>query len=416
MSEKKKYHRLDRAERAAIERGLNVGHSSRQMARDLGRSASSICCEVKTNRTVAKGPGKGERVNGLPDNVCPKLLSWPHVCNGCRFRRYHCTRKWRCEYIAARADALSDELLRSSRRGVDRDRKEFEYILDVIRADIARGLSPAQIALAHSDEFRVHPTTIYRWIEAGFGGMSNMELLRKVGYKKRKKVTSRSSSHGPTRSYQAFMQLDEERRACACEMDCVVGKRNDTQAILTLYLRPYKLQLCLLLAEKSSSAVTSALDMLEKAIGKSCFQLFFGLLLTDNGVEFSNFQAIEKSALPGKRTRCKVYYCDVRASQQKASCEKNHVELRKILPKGKDISFDDLVAKDLAVLMSQMNSSPRPSLGGLSPIDMLLAAHPRAGSALLNALGVELIAYEELLLRIDVINKARRDRGEQNLI
>ena len=86
------------------------------------------------------------------------------------------------------------------------------------------------------------------------------------------------------------------------------------------------------------------------------------------------------------------------------------------MPKGKDISFDDLVAKDLVVLMSQMNSSPRPSLGGLSPIDMLLAAHPRAGSALLNALGVELIAYEELLLRIDVINKARRDRGEQNLI
>ena len=415
MSRQKKYRRLDKAERSAIERGLDAKRSARKIAGDLGRSASSVCAEVKANRTVAKGPGKGGRVVSVPEDACPRLLCWPHVCNGCRYRRYHCSRKWRCEYSAARAQALSDGLLSSARRGVNRGQAEFERIMDAVRSDVARGLSPAQISLARSAEFSVHPATIYRWIEAGYAGMSNIDLLRKVGYRKRRESKERATPHGPERSYAAFMRLDGEDRASACEMDTVIGKKDDSQCLLTLYLRPYKLQLALLLPEKSSSAVAAALDMLEEALGKAGFQRFFGLVLTDNGAEFADFEAIEKSALPGKKGRCKVYYCDVRASQQKAGCEKNHVEIRRILPKGRAIGFDDLAAADAAVVMSQVNSMPRPSLGGMCPIQMLLAAHPRSGRALLDALGVELVAYELLELSIKAINRARKARGEDSL-
>ncbi len=416
MSEQRKYRRLDKAERSAIERGLDAKRSARKIAGDLGRSASSICAEVKANRTVAKGPGKGERVSSVPEDACPKLLAWPHVCNGCRYRRYHCSRKWRCEYSAARAQSLSDGLLASARRGVDRGQAEFERIMDVVRFDVGRGLSPAQIALAHASEFSVHPTTIYRWIEAGYAGMSNMDLLRKVGYKKRREAEGKPTPYGPERSYKAFMQIDEEKRASACEMDTVIGKSKDEQCLLTLFLRPYRLQLALLLPEKSSSAVAAALDSLERALGKSAFRQLFGLILTDNGTEFADFGAIERSALPGKKARARVYYCDVRASQQKAGCEKNHVELRRILPKGRGISFDGLAAADASVLMSQMNSMPRPSLGGMCPIQMLLAAHPKSGRALIDALGIELIAYEALELSIKAINQARKIRGEESLI
>lgn len=80
----KRYRRLDRAERAAIQNGLERGWSCRRMARELGRSPSTVADEVSRNRTVAKGPGKGERVRGVPDDACPKLLSWPRCCNGCR--------------------------------------------------------------------------------------------------------------------------------------------------------------------------------------------------------------------------------------------------------------------------------------------------------------------------------------------
>ncbi len=54
--------------------------------------------------------------------------------------------------------------------------------LEVIRSDLARGLSPEQIA-ATRPSLGVSKSTIYRWADEGYGGMSNMELRRKVGYK-----------------------------------------------------------------------------------------------------------------------------------------------------------------------------------------------------------------------------------------
>ena len=103
----------------------------------------------------------------------------------------------------------------------------------------------------------------------------------------------------------------------------------------------------IVLPNKSSSAVSAALDVLEKAIGKPLFQRLFGLVLTGNGCEFSDTEALERSAFHGT-ARTKVYYCDVRASQQKGGCEQNHVELLKLLPKGRVISFDDLDGRDMA--------------------------------------------------------------------
>ncbi len=83
------YRRLDKSDRVAIENGLDKRKSCRQMARELGRSPSTIADEVARNRTVSRGPGKGGRVSGAPDGACPKLLSWPRCCNGCRYRVFH---------------------------------------------------------------------------------------------------------------------------------------------------------------------------------------------------------------------------------------------------------------------------------------------------------------------------------------
>lgn len=324
MKEKgqRKYFRLDRGERSSIERALDKNASARSMACNLGRSAASIVDEVKRNRTTTKGPGKGERVSEVPEDACVRLLAWPWTCNGCKRRRYHCSKRWKCEYSAARAQGLACELLSAARRGVNKKEYDFESAMALIRSDVARGLSPAQIAEGRACAFKVHPSTIYRWIAAGYAGMSNADLRRKVGYKPRKEhAKNKITSHGSERSYKAFCDLSEDEQARACEMDTVIGLARDAQCILTLYLRPCKFQLCLLLPNKTSSAATTALDMLEKAIGKPLFQQFFGLTITDNGVEFSDTEALERSTFHGT-ARTKVYYCDVRQSQQKGGCEK----------------------------------------------------------------------------------------------
>ena len=380
----KPYRRLDRSERAAIERGLDKRKSCRQIARELRRSPSTVADEVARNRTVCRGPNKGGRAAEAPDDACPKLLSWPHCCNGCRFRRYHCSRRWRCEYSAARAQALADAELRESRMGVDRGEAEFERAMELIRSDVARGLSPEQIALARAAEIGASASTIYRWIGRGYAGMSSLELRRRCGYKPRSHAEpSRQTSHGAARSFAAFMELPGEERAAACEMDTVLGLKSDRRCLLTLYLRAFKFQIALPMPDKTAASTGSALDMLEKAAPKA-FRRLFSLLLTDNGAEFADCAGIER----------------------------NHVELRKILPKGRGISFDGLAGRDCAVLMSHLNSEPRPSLGGMCAIDMLLAALGDDGRALLDALGVEKVPYGELDMSVGAIEAARRERGE----
>lgn len=97
----------------------------------------------------------------------------------------------------------------------------------------------------------------------------------------------------------------------------------------------------------------------------------------------------------------------MRQSQQKGGCERNHVELRKLLPKGWGISFDRLTGRDCAVLMSQLNSEPRPSLGGMCAIDMPLAALGADGRELLDALGVEKVPYGELDMTVGALQPVR---------
>lgn len=394
MAGPKKYCRLTKADRHAIQAALGTRGSCRSIAEGLGRSPSTVFCEVKRNRVVKRGPGKGEKVADVPEDACPKLLSWPYVCNGCRLRNYHCPKRWQAEYRAARAQALADEELSASRRGIDKTREQFEHIMGCVKEGLARGLSPEQIVASYALD--VSPATIYRWIEEGYAGTGNIELRRKVSYKPKKKAAPRSTSHGAERSYAAFLGLGEEERSSACEMDTVIGRVHDSKCLLTLYLRPCKFQLMLLLGGKTAEEAAGALDALEEAVGMDGFGRLFDPILTDNGAEFSDHVLIERSAGDSAARRARVFYCDVRQSQQKGSCERNHVELRKVLPKG--TSFDALTRADCALLMSHVNSEPRPSLAGLSPIRMFRLAYGGLAERLLDALGVEEIGPGELNL------------------
>lgn len=59
----------------------------------------------------------------------------------------------------------------------------------------------------------------------------------------------------------------------------------------------------------------------------------FRAVLTDNGAEFSDEAAI--AALLGEGPgETRLFYCDPWRSDQKGACERNHVEIRKLLPKG----------------------------------------------------------------------------------
>ena len=168
---------------------------------------------------------------------------------------------------------------------------------------------------------------------AGYDGMTNMELRRKVGYRPRKRAAGRAATrHSARRSHAAFLALGEDACAAAWEMDTVEGAREDSACLLTLLHRPSRLQLALPLEEKTAGCVADALEGVRAILGADGTRRVFRAVLTDNGAEFSDEVAI--AALLGEGPgETRLFYCDPGRSDQKGACERNHVEIRKLLPK-----------------------------------------------------------------------------------
>ena len=100
---------------------------------------------------------------------------------------------------------------------------------------------------------------------------------------------------------------------------------------------------------------------------------------------------------------------------QKDGCERNHVEIRKLLPKGRGASLDRLTRAGAAPVMSRVNSEPRGGARWRSPAEMLAAALGEDARALMDAFGVGLLEPAELDLTPGRVERARADGGEAPL-
>lgn len=316
------YGRLTRHERDTVQRMLERRASCREIARELGRSPSTVSAEVASHRFVtAPKARRGERVDASADlsAACPRLAAWPRCCNGCgRYRAIGCKRRPHVFYEARAAQLCADSVLVSSRRGIDADEPAAAARLEAIRDCLRRGLSPEQMAARNGGPVDLSPSTIYRWVSAGYDGMTNMELRRKVGYRPRKRAAGRAATrHSARRSHAAFLALGEDACAAAWEMDTVEGAREDSACLLTLLHRPSRLQLALPLEEKTAGCVADALEGVRAILGADGTRRVFRAVLTDNGAEFSDEAAI--AALLGEGPgETRLFYCDPRAATRRA--------------------------------------------------------------------------------------------------
>lgn len=402
---KRSYARITKAERRSIERALGRGESARSIAGALGRSPSSISDEVRGHRVQAEPRGDCDR-------PCDRLSRWPWVCDGCPMPGdLGCGRAVTYAYRASDAQAESERVRSESRRGADAREEDFLVIASEIHSDLLRGLSPSQIAAGRSSEFSVSPSTIYRWIDEGYDGMSAPGLRRKVGYKKRRAPAPGDRQGREGVSHRDFLELPEGERDAACETGTVLGRRGDRTRLPALLPGPCRSRLALPLPDGTCGSVVAELDRLERAVGAPAFARLFPVVLTDNGVEFADAGALSRSCLGGGG-RFRLFYCDPYRPRQKGACEKNHVEPGKVLPKGRGgTSLDGLTREDCAWVMGQADSLPRPSLMGPGPIAMLRAAAGADADALLGALGVSEVPYEGLDLTPGGLDRDRERRG-----
>ena len=125
----------------------------------------------------------------------------------------------------------------------------------------------------------------------------------------------------------------------------------------------------------------------------------FPVVLTDNGSEFSNPAALEASQ-SGDARRTRVFYCDPNSSWQKPHVENNHLNLRKIFPKGK--SMDGYTQEDVNLAISNINSMARESLNDIPAIALFETLY---GKGILEKLGVRPVAAKDVQLTPKLLAK-----------
>jgi IS30 family transposase len=425
--EKRPYGHLSAEARRSIEQGLDDNKTLSAIARAIDVNVSTIRREIVRNRrcdhaSYSKGKDRtdcayltGCKVKGLcqPDYFCDKRLckrcqmrpcqdicqsyerricktveGAPFVCNACS-RYPRCTlERWR--YSADTAQGTADRRARESRRGIDMTKEEMDVLVDTIRKGRVKGQSIHHIFA--TNEMPCSERSLYRYVEGEDIPILSIELAKKVRYKKRRHAKGQSHESGfyLGHEYGDYLELSDEDRAVTTEVDTVLGKKGDRQCILSLHRVDLHFQIYLLLASKTKTCVVGALDWLEEC-SDGRFPEFFGLALLDRGSEFDDIVGIERSA-KGNGARTAAYFTDPSRPDQKGCCEKNHVELRKLVPKG--MSLDGLDAYTLAEICSHVNSTVRKGCGDVSPIQLAQLVMPKE---LFENLGLRLIPPKDVV-------------------
>lgn len=429
------YQHLSLDERIKIEQYLNEGRSLRHIAKELDKNVSTISREVKKRRSLM-----GRRsskilpkcsnysdctIHGLCKDircykyqcracmicktVCPEYVpgtcnkpdSAPYVCNACPNLKV-CTYE-RIIYVAKYADDMYRDTLSSSREGINQTPEKLQEIDRLISPLIKKGQPIAHIYSSHGSEIDCSRATLYSYIEKNVFSVRNIDLPRKVKYKPRRSATRYSEvSDGVYRigrTYEDFCDyIAAHPFMPVVEMDTVVGKQGSSKVILTLLFRNCSLMLLILLPNKTQGAVIQALNYICEQIGIERFKKLFPVILTDNGTEFQNPEALECDESGELKT--KVFYCHPNCSWEKGMIEKNHEFIRYIVPKG--TSFDGFSQDDITLIMNHINSVARDSLNGCTPFKL---SQYLLDPSLHEALNLVEIAPDEVILKPSLLLK-----------
>jgi len=312
---------------------------------------------------------------------CDKLLEPPYVCNGCGGIS-SCTLEKHL-YRAKYAEECYRSTLTESRSGFDLTDEELVELNALVSPLLEKGQSPYHILTSHKDEIKVSQMTLYKLIDSGLLDANNATLKQKVKRKPRKN-TRRGKLHNEVqgvsvakvgRLWSDFNDYIEENDTFYVQMDCVEGKAAESPALLTLHYPDYQMQLAIYLNRQNAEHVVGAFDYLETTLGTELFMETFPIILTDNGIEFTDIAGMETSCINPSVRRTKVFFCEPNRSDEKGACENNHKLIRDVIPKGTSLlPFDQ---SDITLMMNHINSYRRKRAFGKSAYDKAMADFPK---------------------------------------
>ncbi len=356
---------LSLAEREAIDLCWAEGWTQAEIARELGRDASTVSRELRRNRLLQypRRPARPDRRRPPGEPIRPP-------------------RRGRLRYRAAAAQAKAEERARRPKPGKLAAHPELR---ELVQAGLMRRWSPQQISRvlrrAHPDrpELQVSHETIYRSLFVQGRGELRRELTACLR-------TGRALRHphqraDPRRTPIKDMVLISERPAEAAdravpghwEGDLILGKNGKT-AIGTLVERTTRF--CLLLHLPEGFDPLQVRDAMITTMGRLPTHLR-RTLTWDQGLELRRHREISVALdLP-------IYFCDPHSPWQRGSNENTNGLLRQYFPKGTDLSLH--TAADLEFVAAELNGRPRMTLDWRNPgeaLTQLLSTTPDPGVAM----------------------------------
>ena len=393
---------LDLNKRIKIEKGIENNWTFSKIAKEIDKSPRTISYEILKNRNIEhclSWVGKFK--------TCEKTLRPPYVCNTCPSRKG--CRKTRYYYYAHDAQGKYENLRSNSRKGIDMSSTEFKHLNEVVSNGIKNGQSFSMIIKNHKDEFPVGKRTLYNYVENGYLDIINLDLPRKVRYKKRKKVNNNQPKKDTkiriNRTFEDFKNYvknynDNNFNINIVEMDTVEGVKGSS-LLLTLLWRQSNFMLAYKIDTKEADSVNFFFSYMKGYLGYETFHELFPIILTDNGSEFSKPDEIEFNGHHVYKT--KLFYCDPGHSEQKGKIENNHEFIRRFIPKGK--SFDEYNQGDINLMMNHINSVKRDSLQGNSPYELMIGFLPKE---IIEYFDIKEIEQDNIILKNKLFNYKKK--------
>lgn len=375
------YTQITKDERDSIEDLLKKGYDFTDIGAVIKKDRTAVSKEIRRNRIIRSSFYSLFSEKGIEKavNSCDKLKKPPYVCNNCPLKN-SCT-KYHLYYNSKAAQSHSDEIKSESRKGIDITEEEINIInKNIVPLIKNQKQSINQVYINHPDLLPFTKTTFYTYVNNGVINLTNLDLPRKVRYKKRKKKDDNNYKKDLSilinRTYEEYIiRLDEEKdkKLNIWQLDTVIGLQTDKKCLLTFLFVETNFMIIRLLDKKDISNVDNEFTNLKNILGTELYKKVIDIILTDNGVEFYDPIHIEYDLNTGEKL-CSVYYCHPNSPDEKTEIEKNHEYIRYVLPKKS--SFEHLTKEDIKSLEDNINNIPRDILGGKTPYELTKEKFP----------------------------------------
>lgn len=319
---------LTLADRAAIEHGISCGENFTQIAHRINKDSSTISKEIRRhlfrvphfqNETQRKRSEcehyqncekqhicGNQTCNSLcwkcrpkrcsmycPDftpRLCDRLKKPPYVCNDCPQIR-SCSHDFYF-YRANYANDIYSETKSSSRSGINQTPESLEQLDRLVSPLLLQGQPLSHIFASNQDSVSCSIRTLYNYIDQGYFTAINLDLPRKVRYKKRRKARREPDNTGyrKGRSYQDFERyLEKFPDTNVVELDVVEGAGGKSEKVLlTMLFRNCSLMLIFLMDADRQDNVEDVFQRIYIHLGADLYRKLFPVILTDNGASFKN--------------------------------------------------------------------------------------------------------------------------------